>query len=119
VSDYLPKIIEGPVTITATGTVTGGQLVTALGVTAPADSATWLGVASRDAISGVPFGVWVEGVQRLTAAGALAAGTLVKCAAAGQVTTWVAGTDGFEKFVGITLEAASGAGSIVATRMVR
>jgi len=118
-SDYQPKFIEGPITITATGTITGGQLCTVAGVVAPADSTTWLGVASRDVVSGQQFAVWFEGVQRLTAAGALAAGTLLKCAANGQVTTWVAGTDGYEKFVGVALEAASGAGVQFAVRMAR
>lgn len=118
-SDYLPKIIDGPITLVATGNGSGGQLVTAAGAVAAADSATWLGVASRDFVTGQPFGVWTEGVQRLTAAGALAVGALLKCAAAGQVTTWVPGTDGYEKFVGVALEAAAGAGSVFAVRMAR
>lgn len=119
-SDYLPKFKPGEAfTLTATATITGGQLVTVAGAPAAADSVTWVGVASRDVVSGQPVGVYTDCVQRLTAAGSLSAGTPVKCAANGQVTTWVSGTDNYDRYVGITLEAAAGAASVVAVRMAR
>jgi hypothetical protein len=106
-AEYLPKF-DDEITLIASGTITGGLMVTVLGATAGADSATWLGIASRDAVAGQPFGVYAEDVQRPTAAGAIAQGALIKCAANGQVTTFVVGTDTHEKLVGIALEAASG-----------
>ena len=118
-SDYLPryKPADG-ITRTATATVTGGQLVTVAGAPCAADSVTFLGVASRDALAGEQFTVFPDDVQQLTAATSLAIGTPVKCAANGQVTTWVSGTDNYDRYVGITLEAiASGAAGAV--RMTR
>ena len=121
-ADYLPKFKPGEaytLPTLAAGAITGGQLVTAAAAVAAADSVTWVGVASRDVVAGQPVGVYSDAVQRLTAAGALAVGTLVKCAATGRITTWVAGTDPYERCVGITLEAAAGAASVVAVRMTR
>ena len=119
-ADYLPKFKPGEaITIQATAAVVGGQLVTVAGAPAAADSVSWLGVASRDEATGTPFGVYTDAVQRLVASGALAAGTPVKCAAAGQVTAWVSGTDGYDRYVGLALEAATGAGSTIAVRMSR
>lgn len=119
-ADYLPKFKPGEaITITATATLTGGQLVTVAGAVAAADSVTFLGVVSRDAVSGQSVGVYTDAVQRLTAAGAFAAGTPLKCAANGQVTTWVSGTDNYDRYVGLALEASAGAASVVAVRMAR
>lgn len=118
--EYLPKFKPGEaVTLIASATVAGGQMVTVTGAVAGADSATWFGVASRDAIAGQPFGVFADAVQRPTAAGVIAQGALVKCAANGQVTTFVAGTDTHEKLVGIAVEAASGAGVQFPVKFVR
>jgi predicted RecA/RadA family phage recombinase len=122
VADYLPKFKPGEaVTLpaVATAAITGGQLVTVAGAPAAADSVTWVGVAAQDVAIGQPVGVYTDGVQRLTAAGAFAAGTPLKCAANGQVTTWVSGTDNYDRYVGLALEAASGAASVVAVRMAR
>lgn len=116
-SDYLPKFKPGEaftLPTLATAAVTGGQIVTAAGAPAAADSVTFVGVASKDTAAGQPLGVFADAVQRPVAATALAAGTPVKCAAAGQVTTWVSGTDNYDRYVGITLEAiASGAAGAV------
>lgn len=118
--DYLPKFQPGQaITRTATGTITGGQMVTVAGVVAGADSTTWLGVASRDAISGQTFGVYAEGVQMLTASAAISAGDRVKCAAAGKVATLTAGSDAYDRLVGIALEAAAGDGSLLRVKMIR
>ncbi len=119
-SDYLPKHKPGEaITLTATAVVAGGQVVTIAGAPAGADSVTWLGVASQDAAIGQRFGVYLGGVQRLTASAAIAAGALVKCAAAGQIVTHVDGTDATGRLVGIALEAAAGAASVIPVVPIR
>lgn len=119
-TDYSPKYKPGQaIPMVATGAITGGLMSTIAGATAAADSVTWLGVASQDAVSGQDYVAFCDGVQRLTASGAISAGAIVKCAASGQVTTWTTGTDAFEKAVGIALEAASGVGIQFAVKMFR
>ena len=119
-ADYQPKHRPGAgIPMVATAAITGGLLANLDGTISGANSTTWLGVASQDAAIGQTFTAWCEGVQRPQAAGALTAGTLVKCAAAGQVTAWVSGTDAVERLVGITLEAAAAANAQVATKFVR
>jgi predicted RecA/RadA family phage recombinase len=118
--DYLPKFKPGAaITRTASGTVTAGQLVTVAGAVAVADSVTWLGVASRSVTTGQTMGVYTECVQRLTASAAITAGDRVKCAAAGKIATLTAGTDAYDRLVGIALEAASVDGDIIAVKMAR
>lgn len=123
-SDYLPKFKPGEaISRVTSATVTGGQLLTVSGSNTVAPSAAgdrgWLGVASRDAASGQSTGVYCDGVQYLTASAAIAAGVLVKCAASGQVATWVVGTDAYELAVGLSLESAAGAASVIAVKMIR
>lgn len=119
-SDYSPRFKPGQaLTLTATGTITGGLLVTIAGATTAADSTTWLGVASQDATTGQQFGVYVDGVQRLTAGGAISAGDRLKCGASGKVVTLTAGTDAYDRLVGIALEAAAGDGTVFAAKLVR
>lgn len=118
--DWRPKFKPGQaITRAATGTITGGQLVTVAGAVAVADSVTWLGVADKDVTTGLDFGVLRGGVQRLTASAAISAGAPVKCAAAGKVVTFVDGTDAMLRFVGIALEAAAADGDIIAVAMAR
>lgn len=119
-TDYSPKYKPGQaIPMVATGAVTGGLMTTAAGATAAADSVTWLGIASQDAGVGQTYVAYCDGVQRPVAAGAISAGAIVKCAAAGQVTTWTTGTDAFEKAIGIALEAATGAGVQFAVKFFR
>ena len=119
-NDYLPKFKPGQaITRTASATITAGQMVTVAGAVAVADSTTWLGVASHDAVSGQIFGVYADGVQRCIAAGAVAAGDRVKCAAAGKVTTLTAGSDAYDRLVGIALEAATADGDVIAVKFGR
>ncbi len=119
-SDYRPKFKPGQaITRSATGTITGGLMVTVAGAVAGADSSTWLGVASKDCVSGDTFGVYCGGVQRLTASAAISAGAPVKCAASGKVVTYVDGTDAQLRLVGIALEAAAADGDLIAVRMAR
>jgi len=117
VSNYLPKFdVDDAFTLTASATITGGQLVTAAGAPAGANAVNWVGVAGYDVVSGDDFTVFYGEHQRLTAAGAIAAGALVKCAANGQVTTYTSGTDSADTRVGVAMEAASGAGSVIWVR---
>lgn len=119
-ADYLPKFKPGQaITRQASAAVTGGQLVTVAGAPAAADSATWLGVASHDAESGDLVGVYCDGVQKLTASAAISAGARVKCAAAGKVATLTAGTDAYDRLVGIALEAAAADGDTILVKLVR
>lgn len=69
-----------------------------------------LGVAMFDAKSGEPVAVECEGLFKLTAAGAIAAGSLVESAADGAVAT--AGTT-VTKTIGIALNAAAAAKDLV------
>lgn len=119
-ADYLPKHRPGDaITRTATANLTGGQLITAAGAVAGANAADWLGVAGYDVASGGLVTVYNAGVQRLTANGAVTVGALVKCAAVGKVAPWVSGTDGFERVVGIALDAATADGDVIAVKVIR
>lgn len=119
-ADYRPKFKPGTaITRTATGTITGGLMVTTAGAVAGANATDWLGVASKDCVTGDTFGVYNGAVQYLTASTAIAVGAPLKCAASGKVTTWVDGTDAFSRYVGIALEAASGDGSVFAAKLIR
>ncbi|NGZ99403.1 DUF2190 family protein [Nocardioides sp. W3-2-3] len=117
-SDYLPKF-TGPYTQTATAAVVGGRIVTAGGAVAGANATDFVGIASKDAKVGESYTVFSGPVERPQAAGPLAKSTLVKCAANGQVTTFVDGTDAVTRLVGVTLEAAANAGDKVAVHWFR
>jgi predicted RecA/RadA family phage recombinase len=120
VGDYLPPYGSTPPrqTRTAAGAITGGRLVTDDDVVAGANAIDWLGVASHDAASGESYGVYKDGVQRLTAAGAVAKGP-VKCAANGKVTVFVPGTDDPTRQVGTAQEAAAADGDQILVSMKR
>lgn len=102
--DYVPLFTPGKdVTHTAAADVIGGRLVEAAASTtatsrrarhAAAGSLITLGVAGRDAKAGEIFPTTRGGVQRLIAAGAIAAGDRVAAAADGKVATATAATLG-------------------------
>lgn len=118
--DYQPKFQPGEkITRAITATVTGGRLVTVAGAHAAADSTTWLGVASRDAVNGDRIVLHTDGVQYLTAGGAIAAGDRVKCGADGKVVTLAAGTDAYDCLVGIALTAAAADGNELEVKLIR
>ncbi|MDQ4502176.1 capsid cement protein [Sinomonas sp. ASV322] len=77
------------VTFTAAADVAAGQLLAVAGnrsvSPAAAKSAAWIGAAAFDAKAGEKVAVLRGGVQRLTASGTVAAGTLVVAAAGGKV----------------------------------
>lgn len=118
--DYLPKFKPGQaITRTASATIAAGNMVTVAGAVAVADSVTWLGVASRSCTTGQTMGVYADGVQRLVASAAIAAGDRVKCAAAGKIATLTAGSDAYDRLVGIALEAATADGDVIAVKLAR
>lgn len=118
--DYLPKFKPGEaITRTASAAVVGGQLVTVAGTPCGGNAPDWLGVASQDAAAGALFGVYCDGVQRLVTAAAIPASSPVKTAAAGQIVAFVAGTDSPDLKVGLALEAAAAAGSVINVKLTR
>ena len=116
-SDYLPSY--GPETVhsftlTLTGTVTGGQLVTWAGAAAGAASTNVAGVAGQDGVSGDKITVWGPGHHKLTASGSIAQGDPLCGAASGAIRTAVIGTDAANSVIGRAKSAASG-GSVNAS----
>jgi hypothetical protein len=84
------------ITVTAGGTITGGQLVTVSAantvITATAAGAKILGVAAYDAVSGDLLTVVRNGIHQTLASGTVTAGDNVEAAAAGAVATHTNGT---------------------------
>jgi hypothetical protein len=113
-AEYVPLHQPGKAfTRIASAAIVGGQLlrVSGSGTVAPtsAASADWLGVAGHDANTGDPVTVYSEAVQRLTASGAITAGSTVEGAASGQLAAHTNGTNDIN-VVGLALTtAASGA----------
>lgn len=90
--EYIPLFAPGrALTRTASAAITGGQLlgITGTGTVAPTTAAqsSWVGVAGYDAAVNDSVTIYSNGVQRLTASGAITAGDSVVAAAAGQVST--------------------------------
>lgn len=112
-SDYLPKFFDGDtLTLTASATITGGQLVTTAGAVAGAASTTVAGVAGHDAVSGQALTVFRVGVHRGTASGSIANGDSLCAAANGQVRSWVTGTDAVASRIGRAFSAAANGASV-------
>jgi hypothetical protein len=146
-TSVLPRYRHGPVTFTvnAAATITGGMLVESDGASpalvrpASAASQVCLGVATTDGVGasvsqtftlpGSPptvnagtypnfVAVDCTGVYPLTYTAAATFGARLKCAANGQVTPWVSGTDNAELIVGICYEPSGvGIGAVGATRL--
>lgn len=114
-ADYLPKF-EGPFTLPASATVTGGRLVevSGAGTVAPGtdDSAKVAGVAGFDVASGEGVTIFpLPGVVHyLVASGGITAGARVACDADGKVQTIGANTNP----IGLALETASTNGDVIA-----
>lgn len=96
-AEYLPVKNPGQaLPVTASATITGGQLVAVSGVStvapAGANAANVVGVAAFDAASGELVTVFGGGVQELVTTGTVTAGDLVVAAASGTVSTLAAVT---------------------------
>lgn len=113
-ASYLPRYIEGDsVTVTASATIVGGQLVTWAGAVAGDAQVGVAGVAGNDAVSGQPVTVWRVGGPHLgTASGAIAVNDPLCSAAAGQVRKWTTGTDAVAARCGTAASAAANAASV-------
>lgn len=114
--DYLPRFAPGAaVTFKASAAVTGGRLQAVTGAKtvadAGADSASIVGVAGFDAVTGEDVTVYTRagGVQRLVASAAIAAGAQVISAAAGKVATKGAGANP----IGIALQPAAADNDVI------
>ncbi|QJU52937.1 DUF2190 family protein [Herbiconiux sp. KACC 21604] len=121
-ADYTPLHEPGKAfTRQASAAITGGQLVvvSGSGTVAPASAAThsWLGVAAFDAGNGDLVTIYDEGVQRLTASGAITAGALVEAATGGKVASHTNGTNDFN-VVGLALSTAAD-GALVEVSLLR
>lgn len=112
-SQYLPRYMDGDrVTVTASATVAGGQLITTTGALAADADITVAGVAGYDVVSGQPVTVYREGIQIGTASGAIANGDPLCAAAAGNVRKWVTGTDAVAARIGRAWSAAANGASV-------
>jgi hypothetical protein len=116
-SDYLPTY--GPETVlsftlTLTGTVTGGQLVTWAGAAAGTASTNVAGIAAQDGVSGDKITVWGNGHHKLASSGSIAQGDPLCAGAAGVIRTAIIGTDAANSVIGRAKSAASG-GSVNAS----
>jgi hypothetical protein len=115
-ADYPGKFDLGSAgwTMAAGGTITGGQLVavSASGVVSAATTALAgkvVGVASRDATSGVSFVVFPLKMvhETVCGTGGVTAGDPLKSDNSGNVTLWVSGTDAAQLFIGVALTTAA------------
>lgn len=108
-ADYLPLYddADAPFTVTLSGTVVGGQLVTALGAVSGDAATTVIGVAGQDGVSGQKITVWGPTKHVGTASGTIAAGDSLCSGANGTVRTWVSGTDSVASRIGRALKAAT------------
>ena len=124
-AEYIPVFEPATaVTLTASATITGGQLVEVSGDgtvgPAGAGSSKYVGVAGHDAVSGGRLVVWPRGmVHESTASGSVTAGNQLVTAAAGKVaavaavTTPTAGdVTSTRGLVGIALATAADAASV-------
>jgi len=120
-AEYLPVYKPGQaLTLKASASVTGGQLlaVSGSGTVAPAGAGAtnWIGVAGFDGATNDNVVIFTEGVQSLTASGAVTAGDLVIAGAAGTVATGATPASGV--FVGVALTTAAN-GAKVRVRLSR
>ncbi len=121
-AEYIPAKEPGrDITMTASATIVGGQLVriSGSGTVAPttAASADWFGVAGNDAANGAKVTVYSGGVQYITASGSITAGSNVEGAASGQVASHTNGTNDVN-IVGLALSSATN-GNPVLVQLVR
>lgn len=121
-AEYLPLYTPGQaITRAASAAIVGGQLVvvSGSGTVAPSTAAThtFVGVAAFDVASGDQVTVFKSGVQRVTATGAITAGSTVEAAAAGTVAAHTNGTADFN-VVGLALTTATN-GNLVEVDFLR
>jgi hypothetical protein len=116
-AEYTPLFsdADAPFTLTLSGTVTGGQLVTAAGAAAGSAAVGVIGVAGYDGVSGDKITVWGPGKHKLTASGSIAVNDPLCAGAAGTVRTWVSGTDAVASRIGVAMSAATNGQAVSAS----
>ncbi len=115
-AEYTPLFKPGQeVTLTASATITGGNVVVVSGdeTVAPSSgaSAAAVGVAKYDAANGAKVGVVMGGVHELAASGAINAGDPITSAASGAVAAFSGTT--YSTIIGKALKAAASSKVIV------
>lgn len=120
-AEYLPIFKPGQaITLKASATITGGQLVavSGSGTVAPAGAASTavVGMAAFDAALNDNVTIFAGGVQNCTASGAVTAGDPVIAAAAGAVATSATPPAGQQ--VGVALSTATN-GNKVRVKFIR
>jgi hypothetical protein len=118
-SDYSPVYVSGvtPFSMTASATITGGQVVSASGVgtVAPSGAAvtTAIGVAAHDAANGARVAVWplAGPIHELVCTGTVTAAGGVQTGVAGTidpVTTSIAAGSAAGTLIGVAVSTATG-----------
>lgn len=113
-AEYTPAFsdADAPFTLTLSGTVTGGQLVTAAGAAAGDAQVGVIGVAGYDGVSGDKITVWGIGKHKGTASGTIAVGDPLCAAASGQIRKWITGTDAVASRIAVAMTAATNGQSV-------
>jgi hypothetical protein len=119
-SDYLPIYddADAAFTLTLSGTVTGGQLVTWAGAVAGTASTTVAGVAGQDGVSGDKITVW--GPTSTAAPPPAPSPSATRCAPAPPACPRLGGgTDAVASFIGRAMTAATATASVSYLRRLR
>lgn len=107
-AQYLPRYLPAEqVPLTASATLTGGQLVTWAGAVAGDAQVGVAGVIGPDLVSGQVGTVYRVGIHIGTASGTIAVNDPLCSAASGQVRKWISGTDAVAAFVATACSAAT------------
>jgi len=125
--DYTPPNSDsGPISLTASATITGGQLVTVSGAQTVAPSTTGdhsIGVAAFDAVNGGRVAVWpLDGYQHevlIQNAAVIAAGAPIIAGTTGFVNTGALATVAAAgTLLGICVKGGTGDGTTVKARFI-
>jgi hypothetical protein len=112
-SHYLPRYLDGDqLPLTASATLTGGQLVTTSGAVAGSAATDVAGVVGPDLVSGQVGTVYREGIHIGTASGAITNGQPLCAGANGTVRVWVSGTDPVNSLIGRAWSTAANAAPV-------
>ena len=112
-AQYIPRFLDADqVPLTASATLTGGQLVTWAGAVAGDAQVGVAGVIGPDLTSGQVGTVYRVGIHIGTASGTIAIGDPLCAAANGQVRKWVTGTDAVASFIATACSAATNGQSV-------
>jgi hypothetical protein len=112
-AQYLPRFMDADqIPLTATATLTGGQLVLWTGAVAGDAAVGVAGVVGPDLVSGQTGTVFREGIHIGTASGTIAVGDPLCSAAGGKPRKWIAGTDAVASYIATATSAAADAAPV-------